>query len=290
MRKMKRSINLLACIILALVLNVCSDKMGDDEYFGFGFDELLKEWGFTYQNICPSVTDAIEYPEFWIEPNVDNLPSPSDETVHSMSTCGLLVTLLEYPLGVFMVPSSDLFQPRVSMFNNELQSNKVAVEFFNRGDFYPVLVSKYLSVIKARGYYEGAVLKNPINVHDIQWYLASDMCISALSEKEEIQLMAMALERTKYAFDNENIEPCLIMISIMKSYKYDPFMKDIEPRLIETMAGYTMCEPGFEPRFVEWMGYTHVVPDGTINTNILTSDHINIIIKYAKQFLNEQKI
>ena len=67
-------------------------------------------------------------------------------------------------------------------------------------------------------------------------------------------------------------------------------MKDIKPRLIETMAGYAMLEPGAEPRFYESFGYTHVVPDVKIVTNnILLSHHRDIIIKYAKQFLNEQK-
>ena len=88
----------------------------------------------------------------------------------------------------------------------------------------------------------------------------------------------------------ENIEPCLIMIAIMKSCKYAPFMKDIEPRLIETICGYAMTEPCVEPRFIEYMGYT--VYDHTscgFISNFLSIHDRDIIIKYAKQFLNEQK-
>jgi len=46
---------------MALALNACQANTDDFEYFGF--DELLA----TYQNACPLVTDAIEYPDFWIE-------------------------------------------------------------------------------------------------------------------------------------------------------------------------------------------------------------------------------
>ena len=269
---------------MVFALNACSDKM--DDPVCFDFDELLE----TYQNVCPSVTDAIEIPDFWINTNPYNLPSPTDETVRSTSTCGLLVTLLEYPLGVFLVASSNLFEPRVSMFNNELRSNKVAVEFFKRGNFYPVLVSKYLSVIKKNIEWGGRAADSP---YYIQWLLASDMCMSAMNKKEKIQLMVIALERTKYALDMENQEPCLIMISIMKSFKYAPFMKDIEPRLIETIMGYAMLKPGVEPMFYEYAGYTMYyhrpgeVEDGYLN--VLSSHSVDMIIKYAKQFLNEQK-
>jgi len=262
--KMNKSINYISSIILALALHACSGNMDDSEYFGF--DELLA----TYQNVCPSVTDAIEYPEFWYD--VLNPFVPHDETVRSTSTCGLLVTLLEYPLYIMRLASSDLFQPRVTMFNDELQANKVAVELFNRGDFYPVLVSKYLSVIKNKFEWGGRAADSP---YFIQWLLASDMSMSAMSQKEKIQLLVMALERTKYALDMESQEPCLIMIAIMKSCKYAHFMEDIEPRLIETMMGYTMLEP-----------------DGELSRdcfNCLSSNHIKIIVKYAKQFFNEQK-
>ena len=256
---------------MALALNACSDNMDDDEYLGFSFDELLEKWDITYQNICPSITDAIENPEAYNVHAARDFVIP-DETIRLMSTCGLLVTLLVNPLSVMLVPSSDLFEPRVTNFNNELLTNKVAVEFFNRGDFYPILVSKYLSVIKPTEDDENAhsIVDGPSY---IEWILASDMCLSAMSRKEKIQLMIIALERTKYAVDLENIQPCMIMINIMKSCKYGPFMKDVEPRLVETSPGYTMRDP-----------------DGEIASNALMSRHRDIIIKYAKQFLNKQKL
>ena len=149
----------------------------------------------------------------------------------------------------------------------------MAVEFFNRGDFFPVLVGKYLSVIKVVDYFNKdriTILNSPDYLEKM---LASGMCLSAMSQKEKIQLMVMALERTRYALEIEQQTPCNIMISIMKSCKYGPFMKDIEPRLVETSPGYTMRDP-----------------DGEIASNALMSRHRDIIIKYAKQFLNKQKL
>ena len=266
MKKMKKSINFMSCFLLALALNTCLADMDNSEYFGF--DEFLEELCVTYQNVCPSVTDAIEYPEFWYD--VNNPFVPYDETIRSTSTCGLLVTLLERPLFVMMVPGSDLFEPRITKFNNELQLNKVALEFFDRGDFYSVLVGKYLSVIKLSGTAASSIVDGPSY---IEWIFASDMCMSAMSEKEKIQLMAVALERTKYAVDFEINQACMIMISIMKSCKYAPFMKDIEPRLVEVMSGYAMRET-----------------DSKVPINALLSHDRDVIIKYAKQFLCEQKI
>ena len=275
---MKQSFYFITCIILALALNACSDKM--DDPVCFDFDEFLA----TYQNVCTLVTDAIEYPDFWWNPN--NPFVPSDETLRSTSTCGLLVTLQKYT-GMWYPAVGSLNAPIISMYNNYLRECKVAVEFFKRGDFYPVLVSEYLSVIKKNFEWGGRAADSP---HYIQWLLASDMSMSVMSKKEKIQLMVMALERTKYALDMESQEPCLIMIAIMKSCKYAPFMEDIEPRLVETCVGYTMIEPGFKPVFFESIGYTWVKLEGPgFTANFLTSDHREIIIKCAKQFLNEQK-
>ena len=262
MKKMKQSINFVSSIILALALNACSSDMDNSE--DFGFDKILA----TYQNVCPSETDAVMYSE-----NVDangTFVIP-DETIRSMSTCGLLVTYLNNP--VFLPETiSNMYAPSVTIFNHRLREKKVAVELFTRGDFFPVLASKYLSIIKVTEY-DGHSLVSSNGQFNLQWLLASDMCMSAMSEKEKIQLMAMALERTKYAIGIENMYPCLIMIAIMKSCKYAPFMEDIEPRLGEVLCGYAMREP-----------------DGTIPLHALNSHERDIIIKYAKQFLNEQKI
>jgi len=265
---MKKSINFISSILLALAFNACSANMDDSDVFDL--DESLAEWGITYQNVCPSVTDAVIRPEPW---NVDVVRTfvISDETIRSMSTCGLLVTYLNFPVVLAEI-GSDLFASSVTMFNNKLRENKVALEFFERNDFYSALVSKYLSLIKITEYHEGIRVSTLDGPYNIEWLLANDMIMSAMSQKEKTQVMVMALERTKYAQDFENIQPCLIMIAIMKTCKYGPFLKDIEPRLVETSAGYTMPDP-----------------DGELSGNSLNSQNRAIIIKYAKQFLNEQK-
>ena len=288
---MNQSINFTACIVLALVLNACSANMGDDEYFGYVFDELLEKWGFTYQNVCPSVTDAVEYPEPWDADAKKTFVIP-DETICSMSTCGLLVSCLKDPVYIGNWTMNNLYAPGVSLFNNELRENIMALEFFNRSDFYPVLISKYLSVIKVTELEGSAVVGSAVNGPGyLEWILASDMCLSAMSQNAKVQLMVIALERTKYAVDFEKNQACMIMISIMKSCKYTPFMEDIEPRLIETSSGYAMLEPGVQPRFIVYMGYTMYdhISCGAIS-NALSIHDRDIIMEFAKQFINKQEL
>ena len=76
---MKKSINFALSIVLVLAIHACSTKMDDS------FDDFLAKWEITYQNVCPSVTDAVNKPEPW---NVDvarTFVIPS-ETIRSMST------------------------------------------------------------------------------------------------------------------------------------------------------------------------------------------------------------
>ena len=253
MKKKKQSINLITCIIFTLVLSACSANKDKPECFDLeyiDFNESLAEWGISFQNVCRCVTDAVKYPE----PKTSDFVIPY-ETIPSMSTCGLLVSLLEEPSIIALSPwitiTSDHFDISVTFFNNSLRGNKMAVEFFNRSDFYSVLASKYLSVIKVKGFSFDAPMVNKKYISYIELLLSCDMSISALSEKEKIQLMAMALERIKYAagLEFENNNTYYIMIAIMKSYKYIPFME------------------------IDASNY-----------------HRDIIIEYANQFLYEQKL
>ena len=245
-----KSIKYITCIIFTLVLSACSTNEGEPECFDpeyIDFDESLAEWGISFQNVCRCVTDAVKYPEPWTI-DVERNFVISDKTIRSMSTCGLLETWAKSPKS----PSSDIYilfsEDNIAYRNNMILWNKMTVEFFDRSDFYPVLISNYLSVIKVSEYDGHAIVVHP---YYIELLLSSDMCISALSEKENIQLMAMALERTKYTVGYDKINPCFIMIAIMKSCKYTPFT-EIDP--------------------------------------IYYNDNISIIIEYANQFLNEQKL
>ena len=275
---MKKLLYFILSIILAFALYTCSTKKDELECFDpeyIDFDESLAEWGISFQNVCRCVTDAVKYPEPW-NADVERNFVISDKTIRSMSTCGLWVSLQEerkigapkpWTMTVSIGPSNS-----VTYFNNYLRSNKMAVEFFNRHDFYAVLISKYISVIKVEGTYIDTTMIGKVYIPHLEMLLASDMSMSVLSDKEKIQLMAMALERTKYVVWTDNLTTCHIMIAIMKSYKYTPFMEDIEPWLVESNFGYTLSMPGEIPY------------------NGFLSHHRDIIIEYANQFLNEQKI
>ena len=269
------------CITLAFALSTCSTNKDaeclDPDYFDFD-ESLLAELDISFQNVCRCVTDAVINLKSWDILIDGKFIFPDEKTIRSMSTCGLLATFLEFPYHN-MKPwcwTCDFFAPGVTIFNAFLQDNKMAVEFFSRRDFYAVLVNKYLSVFnKEKSYQEegdGTGWRVPVYVGHIEMLLASDMSMSALSDKEKIQLMAMALERTKYGAFDDNNTSCHIMIAIMKSYKYTPFMEDIEPWLVESNFGYTLSMPGEIPY------------------NGFLSHHRDIIIEYANQFLNEQKI
>jgi hypothetical protein len=159
------------------------------------------------------------------------------------------------------------------MFHDYHRQDKMAVEFFSRRDFYSVLKYKYRSVIKEILDFIDGKGVFVVNVGYLEMLLASDMTMSELSKKEKIQLMGMALERMKYVSSrHDKSGSCQLMIAIMKSCKYKPFVKDIEPRLFEATYGYVMTEP-----------------DGEILTNVLDNHHVDMIVKYAKRFLNEQK-
>ena len=233
------------------------------------FESFLEEWDMLKPytiSVCPSVTDAFTYPEPWTVEESEKFAMLPIETFRSMSTCGLLETLLEHPSyrlhGPWCPVCSNLSAPGVYNFNYGLSSNKIAVEMFGRDDCFPVLSSKYLSIIKNK--------KNNSQTDYLEMLLASDLCMESFSEKEKVLLMAMALERK---FDKNlpkgqnpteeelwyflSVTPH-IMIAIMKEFNYAPFMSKYGTNLVDGLRGY--C-----------------------NLN----DHD--IIEYAKQFLNEQK-
>jgi hypothetical protein len=245
---------------MQLLFAACSDNLLNNELSSFNdagsYEAFLEKWDVlnSYKNACTSVTDAFLFPENWTEEDLtafDNLP---EERFRLMSTCGLLKTLLEHPTnrmtGTWCVYCSDSKLQGVTNFNNSLQINRAAMELFERDDCFPVLASNYLTLIKE---------KREINsqIRYFEMLLASDMCMSALSKAEKVLLMAMALE--KKGSDKEFLTSApYIMTSIMRTCNYAPFMKDVSPNLVEYTLGYS---------------------------NINDYD----IIRYAKQFLNEQK-
>ena len=232
------------------------------------------DWDLTpYLNVCDAVTDAVilDLPKGWhIGADIWII---DDDTVHSMSTCGLLETMILHE-GTFMggfpfssPASSYRGNPGVADFNSKLRTNKVAVEFFKREDCVSVLASRYLSFI-------AAMIDE--NYRYVNWMLSlemlvsSDMYMSVLSKKEKILFMAMGLEITKYS--EHLLGTMHIMIAVMKICNYTPFMEEVWPKLMDRSKGYI-----FDP-----LG-------GNLVSTGITSAQAGIIIHYANQFYKQIK-
>lgn len=235
------------------------------------FDDFLDEWDLSkdYQNRCPKISDAVEYPESWrpISP-VETFEFP-DETIRSMSTCGLLETWLNQPyrnaLGPWCVHCSYLYYTGFYSFNVGLSMDKTSVELFERNDCAVVLINKYLSFIKAKEKPSG-------RLQSFELLLASDKSMSVLSKKEKSQVMAIALKKIGYEKKQVN-ETCHIIVAIMLTCDYTPFCEDIGSKLEDTTYGYTFNNTDSQ----------------VFGTGFSSDYHADIIVKYAKQFLNEQK-
>jgi len=270
---MKNSIIFILSIILPLALNSCSADSDNSQ--DFDFNELLVKWELTYQNVCTTVEDAVKLPEPW---NVDVARTfvISDETIRSMSTCGLLDTYLTFPS--YPDPNGgNFYNPAITEFNSNLRENRVALALFERSDCFPVLASKYLTCIKEIKPIE----KNPFDkiwgdIDNLEWLLASDMCMTVSNVKEKNQLMAMALvfEEKSKANDQFWLNSYNIMISIMLWCNYKPFVKEVGPRIREGACGYYLIDS----------------EDDQWPSNILSASHIELILKHAKKFLNKQNL
>ena len=239
----------LVLIMQMLFFTACSKNNSLD------FETYLEKWDLViYQNVCTSITDAIKLPENWNKEDLDNFANLPAETFYSMSTCGLLETLLDHPTnrmnGPWCMTCSDSNLPGVTMFNDKLRTDKVAIEFFGRNDCFSVLASKYLLII-------GDKRELDAQIQYFEMLLSSDMCMLAMNKNEKVKLMAMALERGKGKTEFLR-SSAYIMIATMKAFNYPPFMNEVNANLIESTSGYS-------------------------NLNDYN------ILKYAKDFLNEQK-
>lgn len=173
----------------------------------------------------------------------------SDETIFAMSTCGLLETWCNHPVRVL--------GPWCSSCSNK---NLPGVSDFNnslRADRVAVELFKRDDCIAVlMNKYLTVIQENKeTNGRQISFemLLASDLCMSVLNEKEKIQLMAMALENTKRTTETRHI-----MAAIMRTCAYTPFLDEVGTSWEESTFGYEIC-------FTE------------------------IVEKYAKQYLDEQK-
>ena len=237
-------------LVIPIVLTSCSKKWNGDEpepepepeidLFNFEtFEEFIDFWDLTpYQSVCTSVTDAFDgYPNsMW---SLEYIAIP-DEVVLSMSTCGLLETLLTHPANRVRGPWNPPIEfinrydiPGVDFFNDSLNVNNVAVELFKRDDCFSVMASKYLNVIKEKAETYGMI-------RYLDMLFASNMCMSAFNEKEKILSVAMALERSRQYQPGyiHILEPCHILAVTMRSCNYTPFLNEFGYTWGQSRDGY----------------------------------------------------
>lgn len=181
------------------------------------------------------------------------------------STADLLETLAfggdDYT--VWCMICSDLYLPGVTRFNDKLRTDELAIALFDRSDCFSVLESKYRIIVAEKQ-------EHSLHTAYFEMLLASDICMSVLNKKEKIRLMELALEKTAYEKVQVR-EACHIMIAVMQSCNYAPFVEEIQPQLRETLNGYTLS-----------------APDDPVQVIGLDTEAADRIIAKARQFLNKQ--
>jgi len=259
---MKKSV--LYVLILFLALNSCSmDDLSDDLTDDFNDSDIIKEYFKDWDITIPY------------------------QDVSETKTFQLLDALIEHidknQIFILFFPSSDLFYPSVTKFNEHIWNNKEAAALFEREDCAFVLISTYQKYLKMKRFNvvdDGCVLENKwLNFFD--YVLTSEMCMSKFNINEKVQLMVLALEKSKYGFLNvsqdghyvtiTNFRDYSIMFSIMLSSNYDPFVSKVKPMLFEFSSGAS---------------YGLLTSDGTYLTGKKYNDFIT---GYAKQFINKYK-
>jgi hypothetical protein len=196
------------------------------------------------------------------------LPAACGDEFSGISTAGLLENEV---LGkantmedLWCLTCSNHYIPGVTRFNEKLREREAVTELFKRSDCFSALEAKYQSIIQEKKK-EYSML-----IAYFEMLLASDLCMSALHKSEKVRLLELALEKVAYETEHAR-EACHIMIAVMQSCNYAPFMEEVQPRLRETINGYTLS-----------------APDDTILILGLVTQGYDLIISYAKQFLNEQ--
>jgi hypothetical protein len=219
----------------------------------------------TLTEICSPASDAIQYPAPWTKEAEETFVIP-DETLRTMSVCGLLETWYTHPqrvLGPWCAVCSSHYVAGVSSFNRMVANDKVVAELFERDDCVPVLFSGYRAIIARKGEKSG-------NEKCFEMLLASDVCMSALSDDEQIKLAEMALKMFERNGEQVN-ETRHILVAVMKAFNYAPFIQDAKNYPVSFPDVLDVPRDGFS----EWMsGY-----------DICSFD---VVEKYAKQFLKEK--
>ena len=242
-------IQIITALALLLIFTGCTKD----------FDDFLEEWGIeAYKNnVCETTTDAIYFPDHWTLEDYDSFYASNADTFQYMSACGLWETLFNQSTAYYWWTtryylSSNSFMPLITYFNDELETIPPAVELFEREDCYSILISKYIE-------FNTKPKEIEMYLDYFFLFLASDMCMEALNEKEKVTLMALNLQ--KNGIGDKYVYQCLpLTVAIMRSCNYAPFMENVNGHLREATFLYVNIHK-----------------------------HIDDIQYYAKKFLNDKK-
>lgn len=261
---------LLYISFLVLVFAGCSQDEDLSSVTRDDWNAIKSKYG-TYKKICGNFSDGIQYPANWTIADAKTFVV-NDETIRSMSTCGLLDSYLTHPervLGPWCVWCSYSLLPGVTDFNNMVNNDKILKEFLGRDNCVEVLAARYLSMIEQG---EEVIGRKKC----LEMLIASDACISLLKEEDRVQFMMMALKmmtREKELLK----EPRHILVAIMKASNYTPFLTEASE---EGKYSAFKTEDG--------VGYAqrNGLSEHTWGYDICVYD---VVEKYAKRFLNDLK-
>lgn len=237
---MKKSVLYVFVILFTLCSCSRKDEVNNSEFL----EEYFEEWGITipYQDVSKS------------------------KTYHLLE--GLTRDINKNEVNLITLPSNNTNYPYWKKFNEYLWNHNEATTLFERKDCAHILISTYLSSLKNTEKY--LTDDNPWN-DDFRYLvliLSSEMSMSTMNVTEKVHLMVLALESEKSVMSFSS--PFEIMISIMLSNNYTPFVENVKP---------IGPEDGWFHGYGVILGNAHKTFD----------DQNDLIITYATQFINDNK-
>ena len=225
--------------------------------FSCNKDELVIQQG---ECMPFSISDTYEYPiipgtEEWkdLQSQTEKVQACQipNKKLKSISTEGLLETLLTYPLildyGAFNL-QQDGFE-RIKSENNGFD------ELYGRTDFFNVVTERYklMSLICDKNYYPPFLggVEPPIQIsfQTIEFFMLQDELLNNTNSNQRIQLLEIVLEKLQakkeYGISqNENLISYAILGKIMIRENYFPFVELNDEN--EIVAGLERIPIGFD--------------------------------------------
>jgi hypothetical protein len=265
---------------IAIITVACSKKE-EPPVEELPVEAFSKEWEAIrakYSVPCDAAADAFLHPEDW---GMDYM-IPA-EAISAMSTCKLLSSYLHYArrrIGPWCSLCSSLNIPGFTLYNRDIygfgyptpfvpaiELEPTVVEFFKRDDCAGVLASTYLWLI------ENIVLEEDVpsrgaRLACLEWLIASDMSMAILDQNAKIEFMLMALKMIDKFPEQEN-GTRHIMVSVMKSENYMPFMAEAE------LEKYVLIQNHYESGLTEYQGGYIIC-------------RYDVVENFARQYLTEK--